>query len=135
MRRSSRLRLLPMALLAVGLPLAACSSSRNPPPAGGAASACGDGYLAAVNGSCPKGTCVAAQAGQGCCGSQCATCEDKGLVSTGEGGTCPAGTCVSGDLTVALTCCDACPGTSDGSAPADASADDSGDGTVDGAAD
>jgi hypothetical protein len=143
MRRSSWFSLLPIALLAVGLPLGACSSSPNPPPGGGAASACGDGYLAAVNGSCPKGTCVAAAAGQGCCGSQCATCEDKGLVSTDEAGTCPAGTCVSGDLTVALTCCDACPGAPDGSAPADASGDGAGDaagdpagdGTVDGATD
>jgi hypothetical protein len=87
----------------------ACSSTppATPSPSG---SACGDGYLAAVNGTCPKGTCLEGEASASCCGSQCATCEDKGLVSADEAGACPAGTCVSSDLTVALTCCDTCPG-------------------------
>jgi hypothetical protein len=92
----------------------ACSSSTHPtpsPPVG----ACGDGYLAAVNGVCPTGTCLQSEASASCCGSQCATCEDKGLVSADEAGACPAGMCISSDLTVALTCCDACPGADGGS--------------------
>jgi hypothetical protein len=88
---------------------AACSSTTNPTPSP-AASPCGDGYLAAVNGACPKGTCLEGEASASCCGSQCASCEDKGLVSADDAGTCPAGTCVSSDLTEALSCCDACPG-------------------------
>jgi hypothetical protein len=91
----------------------ACSSTPRPTPSGGGESACGDGYLAATNGACPKGFCLEPDAGSGCCGSQCATCEDEGLVSTDEGGACPPGTCVSSNLTVALTCCDACPGDDD----------------------
>ena len=87
----------------------ACSSSPHPTPTP-SGSACGDGYLAAVNGSCPKGTCLEGDASASCCGSQCARCEDKGLVSASEVGTCPVGMCVSGDLTEALSCCDTCPG-------------------------
>jgi hypothetical protein len=63
-----------------------------------------------VNGTCPTGTCLEPEASAACCGSQCATCEDKGLISTEDGGACPAGTCLSTDLTVALSCCDMCPG-------------------------
>jgi hypothetical protein len=102
-----------LVLLSAG---AACSSSPTPtptPPQG----ACGDGYLPAVNGSCPKGTCAGSGgAPSSCCGSECATCEDKGLVSTDDAGACPAGTCVSGDLTIALSCCDVCPGGGDAAA-------------------
>jgi hypothetical protein len=87
----------------------ACSSSPHPTPTP-SGSACGDGYLAAVNGACPKGTCLEGEASASCCGSQCATCEDKELVSAGEAGACPAGMCVSSDLTEALSCCDTCPG-------------------------
>jgi hypothetical protein len=86
----------------------ACSSTAThstPTPSG---SACGDGYLAAVNGACPKGTCLESEASASCCGSQCTTCEDKGLISADDAGACPAGTCVSTDLTVALSCCDTC---------------------------
>jgi hypothetical protein len=87
----------------------ACSTSPHaaPTPPG---SACGDGYLEAVNGVCPTGTCLEPEAGASCCGSQCATCEDKGLIASEDGGACPAGTCVSTDVTVALSCCDTCPG-------------------------
>jgi hypothetical protein len=87
----------------------ACSSTPHatPSPSG---SACGDGYLPAVNGACPKGTCLEGEASASCCGSQCATCEDKGLISSEDGGACPAGTCVSTDVTEALSCCDTCPG-------------------------
>lgn len=96
----------------VGLALLglACSSSPNAQPTG-SAGVCGDGYLPAVNGGCPKGTCLASDTSAACCGSQCATCEAKGLVSVDEAGACPSGTCISSDLTVALTCCDVCPGT------------------------
>jgi hypothetical protein len=87
----------------------ACSSTPHPTPSP-SGSACGDGYLAAVNGACPKGTCLEGEASASCCGSQCATCEDKGLISSDDAGACPAGTCVSIDLTVALSCCDTCPG-------------------------
>jgi len=83
-----------------------------------------------VNGACPKGTCLEDDASASCCGSQCATCEDKGLVSADEAGACPAGTCVSGDLTVALSCCDTCPG---GDASVEASAESGAVGAVDAA--
>jgi hypothetical protein len=88
----------------------ACSSTSTHPTPTPSGSACGDGYLAAVNGACPKGTCLETEASASCCGSQCATCEDKGLISADDAGACPAGTCVSTDLTVALSCCDTCPG-------------------------
>lgn len=99
----------------------ACSSTPHatPSPSG---SACGDGYLAAVNGACPKGTCLESEASASCCGSQCATCEDKGLISSEDGGACPAGTCVSTDVTVALSCCDTCPGGDDASVESGAEA-------------
>ena len=97
-----------LASVLVGLVVACSSSPRATPSPSG--SACGDGYLAAVNGACPKGTCLEAEASASCCGSQCATCEDKGLVSADDAGACPAGTCMSTDLTEALSCCDTCPG-------------------------
>jgi hypothetical protein len=97
-------------LLGLALLGFACSSSPNAQPTG-SAGVCGDGYLPAVNGACPKGTCLASGTSAACCGSQCATCEDKGLVSIDEAGACPPGLCISADLTVSLTCCDVCPGT------------------------
>jgi hypothetical protein len=69
---------------------------------------CGEGYLAAVNGACPKGTCLESEASAACCGSQCATCEDEGLVALDDAGACGPGLCLSTDVTVALTCCDVC---------------------------
>jgi hypothetical protein len=117
----------------VALAAASCSSTPRPTPSGGTG-ACGDGYLAAANGTCPKGFCLEPDAG-GCCGSQCATCEDEGLVSLEDSGVCPQGTCISGNLTEALTCCDVCPAEEAGGADAgagDAAAGDAGAG--DGAA-
>ena len=103
-----------------------CSSTPSNPSPAPSEGACGDGYLPAINGSCPKGTCLEGEASASCCGSQCATCEDKGLVSQDDGGVCPAGTCISTDLTAALTCCDTCPGESD--AAVDAASDGGGEG-------
>ena len=41
-----------------------------------------------------------------CCGSLCASCEAKGLVSYNSAGMCPAGLCPSADVTATLACCD-----------------------------
>lgn len=88
----------------------ACSSSSPKAAPQGSSGACGDqGYLDAVDGGCPVGTCL--QSGTSCCGSQCQTCEDKGYVSVDDAGGCAPGLCVSPDVTIALTCCEVCPGT------------------------
>jgi hypothetical protein len=126
------MRLVPAALVVtVALAVLRCSSTpanSTPSPAQGP---CGDGYLEAVNGVCPKGTCLESEASASCCGSQCATCEAKGLISQDDGGACPPGTCVSADLTVLLSCCDTCAGVEDASA--DAPVDAAGDGGVEAA--
>jgi hypothetical protein len=97
-------------VLVGGMVILGCSSTPSNPNPAPSEGACGDGYLPAVNGSCPRGTCLEGEASASCCGSQCATCQDKGLVAEDDAGACPAGTCISSDLTVALTCCDTCPG-------------------------
>jgi hypothetical protein len=115
--------------------LACTSSSANnaPSPVQGTCEA--QGYLAPSGTSCPKGTCLATGSAQPCCGSVCATCEAKGLVSQTDAGACPPGLCVSGDLTAALACCDVCPRTGGdaGAADADGAADVPADGASDGA--
>ncbi len=89
--------------------LAACSSnsaSSDAPDAGYCAS---NGFAPATGGSCMKGTCLQTGANAACCGSQCASCEAKGLVSYTSGGSCPAGLCPSADVTGTLQCCDSEP--------------------------
>lgn len=88
--------------------LLACTSSPKATGTGGG-SCEALGYLAPTGNACPKGTCLASDAPEPCCGSICATCESKGLVSTNDAGACPAGLCVSNDLTATLRCCDVCP--------------------------
>jgi hypothetical protein len=98
-------------LLAASLALlaAAACSSTSPVQGGPDAGYCeSNGYASPSGGSCPKGTCPASGTSVACCGSECATCEAKGLVSYGDGGQCPAGTCPSGDVTATLHCCDSC---------------------------
>ncbi len=98
----------------------ACSSSSSSSTPTGSSGACGDqGYLDAVDGGCPVGTCLQPGVSPACCGSQCATCEDKGYVSLDDAGGCSsdAGLCLSADVTIALTCCQACPGTVVDAAP------------------
>jgi hypothetical protein len=87
---------------------AACSSSgasSGGPDAGYCES---NGYSSPVGAFCPKGSCRASGAAAACCGSLCATCESKGLVSYDAGGMCPAGLCPSADATGTLQCCDTC---------------------------
>jgi hypothetical protein len=98
--------------LSVGLAclaIAACSSqsaSTSAPDAGYCES---NGYSPAENGTCVKGTCLASGTEEPCCGSLCASCEAKGLVSYTEAGACPPGLCPSADVTAALQCCDSVP--------------------------
>lgn len=90
----------------------ACTSSPKASDAnGGSCEALG--YLAPTGSACPKGMCLASDAPEPCCGSICATCEAKGLVSTDDAGACAAGLCVSNDLIATLHCCDVCPGGAD----------------------
>jgi hypothetical protein len=97
MRRAAAL----LALAAIG-----CTSSSRATPSGASGTCESQGYLTPPQGGCPRGTCLATDTSASCCGSQCATCEDKGLISMIDGGTCPPGTVVSSDLTEALSCCD-----------------------------
>ena len=92
----------------VAAAVAACSSTAGTsggPDAGYCAS---NGYESPSGGKCPKGTCPASGTPVTCCGSLCATCEDKGLVSYDASGTCPAGLCPSADAIGTLQCCDTC---------------------------
>jgi hypothetical protein len=84
----------------------ACHSSVQPTPSVDSGTCASEGYLPATNGGCPKGTCLAMDVAVACCGSLCATCEDKGLISMTEAGTCPPGTMVAADLTATLQCCE-----------------------------
>ncbi len=120
------LRAVLVAMASTTLWAVACSSSSPNATPQGTEGACGDGYLTAVNGTCPKGTCLVADASAACCGSQCATCEEKGLVSLDEAGACPPGTCVSVDVTVELSCCDTCPGGADAGSGSSSGGDASG---------
>lgn len=113
------MRGLVVALLAT---LVACTSSPKTTGAdGGSCEALG--YLAPSGSACPKGTCLASDAPEPCCGSICATCESKGLVSSDDAGACPAGLCVSNDLTATLHCCDVCPAGADAGQGMDAGSD------------
>jgi hypothetical protein len=94
------------AALVFALVVVACHSSVQPTPSVDSGTCASEGYLPATNGGCPKGTCLAMDTSAACCGSLCATCEDKGLVSMTEAGTCPPGTMVAADLTATLQCCD-----------------------------
>ena len=95
-----RIRALILSIVAAG-----CSSASPAPDA--APQTCeSQGYLTPTGTSCPKGTCMASDISMACCGSVCATCEDKGLVSFTEAGVCPPGLCASNDVTVSLQCCD-----------------------------
>jgi len=99
-------RALSAALLLVAV--AACSAGS--PPAGGPdAGYCeSNGYGRPAGGACPKGTCPTSGTAVACCGSECASCEAKGLVSFTASGQCPAGLCPSADWTGSLACCDSC---------------------------
>jgi hypothetical protein len=94
------------AVLVLALVVVACQSSARQTPSEDAGTCASEGYLPATNGGCPKGTCLAMDVSAACCGSLCATCEDKGLISMTEAGTCPPGTMVAADLTATLQCCD-----------------------------
>lgn len=112
--------------LVVLVGVAACTSSTKA-TGGGGGSCEALGYLAPSGGACPKGMCLASDSPEPCCGSVCATCEAKGLVSASEAGACPVGLCVSSDLTPDLHCCDVCAGgASDAGQAADAEADSGG---------
>jgi hypothetical protein len=89
--------------------LAACSSSSATSTAPDAGYCESNGYLTPQGGACPKGTCMASGTSVACCGSVCASCEAKGLVSKQSDGTCPAGLCPSADVTATLQCCDSEP--------------------------
>jgi hypothetical protein len=92
----------------VAVVVAACSSSGSPVSGADAGYCESNGYSMPAGGSCPKGTCMATGTATACCGSQCPTCESKGLVSYTGGGTCPNGLCPSADVTASLQCCDTC---------------------------
>jgi hypothetical protein len=91
--------------------LAAVACSSNSSSSGGAdAGYCqSNGYSPPSGTSCPKGTCLAKGTDVPCCGSVCASCEAKGLVSYDSSGMCPAGLCPSADVTSTLACCDSAP--------------------------
>jgi hypothetical protein len=97
------------ACLLGALAVVACSSSSASNAAPDAGYCVSNGYAAATSGTCAKGTCLQAGMSAACCGSVCATCEDKGLVSYTSAGTCPAGLCPSADVTATLACCDSAP--------------------------
>jgi hypothetical protein len=129
------LRAVRLLLIALALPVAACSSSSpgTPTPPMTCESA---GYLTpAAGGTCPAGTCAQSGVGESaslsCCGSACMTCESEGYVSFTDAGTCPAGTCPSGDVTAMLSCCGTtvCGGNVDAGIDA-ADAGDAGDGAT-----
>jgi hypothetical protein len=88
------------------LAVAACSSSSVSSEAPDAGYCFSNGLSPATGGACPKGTCMATGTSVACCGSECPTCESKGLVSYTSAGTCPAGLCPSADVTANLQCCD-----------------------------
>jgi hypothetical protein len=92
----------------VALAAAACSSTTpaNSPPDAGYCEA--NGYASPIAGKCARGTCATTGTDVSCCGSLCATCESKGLVSYDEAGACPNGLCPSADVTATLQCCDVC---------------------------
>src|SRR5271156_1506535 len=91
------------------LAAAACSSNSATPAAPDAGYCQSNGYEPPSGTSCPKGTCMAGDTSVPCCGSICASCEAKGLVSYTRAGACPAGLCPSADVTATLTCCDSAP--------------------------
>lgn len=91
------------------LAAAACSSNSSSSGAPDAGYCESNGYSAPTGSSCPKGTCLASGTSVPCCGSVCASCEAKGLVSYNSDGTCPAGLCPSPDVTGTLACCDSAP--------------------------
>jgi hypothetical protein len=117
------------------LALAVACSSTSSQEGGADAGWCeSNGYASPVGGKCAKGTCMQSGTSVACCGSVCATCEDKGLVSYDEAGQCPEGLCRSADVTPTLACCDTCgPLNEAGSGAPDASAD-AGEGSAEGAA-
>ena len=93
-------------LALAGLAIAACSSNATSSGAPDAGYCESNGYAPPAGGSCAKGTCLQSGTSVPCCGSQCASCEAKGLVSYTSAGTCPAGLCPSPDVTANLQCCD-----------------------------
>jgi hypothetical protein len=91
------------------LAAAACSSNSSSSAAPDAGYCQSNGYAVPTGSSCPKGTCMASGTSVPCCGSVCASCEAKGLVSYDSAGMCPAGLCPSPDVTATLACCDSVP--------------------------
>jgi hypothetical protein len=88
--------------------LACSSSSGSGTPMGPDAGYCAsNGYEPAGSGmTCPKGTCLAPNLPEACCGSVCPTCESKGLVSYDDAGNCPGNTYASCDPNQFMQCCD-----------------------------
>jgi hypothetical protein len=98
-----------LAVAIAGLAAVACSSNSSSSGGADAGYCQSNGYSPPSGSSCPKGTCLAKGTDVPCCGSLCASCEAKGLVSYDSAGMCPAGLCPSADVTGTLACCDSEP--------------------------